>query len=185
MLERQNYISWDEYFMGVALLAAKRSKDPNRQVGACIVKDNKILATGYNGFPNGCDDSKFYWGKSEDYRRINRIDKRRKNYELKKEFYEKQVEIHDKRWFVVHAEVNAILNSDRDLKDSTIYVDLFPCNECAKAVIQAGIKEVVYMSDEDDTKTSYRAAFMMFDAMGMTIRKLEKTEFIENLMKLN
>ena len=169
MLERKNYISWDEYFMGVALLAAKRSKDPNRQVGACIVKDNKILATGYNGLPNGCNDQAFYWGKETS---DDEVDERL---------------AFNKFWYVVHAELNAILNCRLDmskLSNSTIYVDLFPCNECAKAIIQAGIKEVVYMSDEDETETSYKTAMIMFKETNVKMRKLEKTEFIENLMKL-
>jgi len=169
MLERKDHISWDEYFMGVALLAAKRSKDPSRQVGACIVRNNKILATGYNGFPTGCHDAAFYWGK-EDF-----VDEN-------KDINYYQI---DKRWYVVHAELNAILNTSVDLKDSTIYVDLFPCNECAKAIIQCGIKEVVYMSDEDKSKISYNAAKTMFECSKVAIRKLEKTEFIDKLMKLN
>ena len=114
-MKRQDYISWDEYFMGVALLAAKRSKDPNTQVGACIVdQNNVILTTGYNGFPKGCSDDEFPWNP--------------------------QGEI-TKYPFVVHAELNAILNaSGKSLRGSRLYVALFPCNECAKAIIQAGIK---------------------------------------------
>jgi len=172
MLERTNYISWDHYFMGVALLAAKRSKDPSRQVGACIVKNNKILATGYNGFPNGCSDQAFYWGKDSIAEANDTEFDERLSY--------------NKFWYVVHAELNAILNSNlNDLHDSTIYVDLFPCNECAKSIIQAGIKEVVYMSDEDETKPSYKTAVIMFKAANVKMRKLEKTEFIEGLMRLN
>jgi len=172
MLERKDYISWDEYFMGVALLAAKRSKDPSRQVGACIVRNNKILATGYNGFPNGCSDQAFYWGKESIAEKEDIEFNERLSY--------------NKFWYVVHAELNAILNSNiSDLQNSTIYVDLFPCNECAKAIIQAGIKEVVYMSDEDETKPSYKTATIMFKASGVKIKRIDKTKFIENLMKLN
>jgi len=174
MLERENHITWDEYFMGVALLAAKRSKDPNRQVGACIVKDNKILATGYNGFPTGCNDNEYFWGKREDFENVQS--------KIFPQYFNK--DLYNKHLYVVHAEVNAILNSNFNLKDSTIYVDLFPCNECAKAIIQAGIKEVVYISDEDKAKTSYQAARMMFESADVTMRKLEKTKFIENLINL-
>ena len=116
-MKRTDYISWDEYFMGVALLAAKRSKDPSTQVGACIVDDNNvILSTGYNGFPVGCSDDEFSWSRiGED----------------------------TKYAYVVHAELNAILNSGgKSLRGARLYVVLFPCNECAKAIIQSGIKEV-------------------------------------------
>ena len=115
-MKRQGYISWDEYFMGVAMLAAKRSKDPNTQVGACIVSpDNIILSTGYNGFPKGCSDDEFPWDREGS---------------------------ETKYPFVVHAELNAILNCNgKSLRDAKIYVALFPCNECAKAIIQSGIRE--------------------------------------------
>ena len=122
-MKRKDYINWDEYFMGVALLAARRSKDPNTQVGACIVnQENIILSTGYNGFPIGCSDDEFPWDRdSED----------------------------TKYPYVVHAELNAILNAHgRSLRGAKIYVALFPCNECAKAIIQSGIKEVIYLSDK-------------------------------------
>ena len=122
-MKRQDYISWDEYFMGVSLLAAKRSKDPNTQVGACIVDSNHvILSTGYNGFPLGCSDDELPWARTGE----------------------------DTKYpYVVHAELNAILNSGgKSLRDATIYVGLFPCNECAKAIIQSGIREVVYLDDK-------------------------------------
>ena len=122
-MKRADYISWDEYFMGVAMLAARRSKDPNTQVGACIVSpDNIIVSTGYNGMPKGCSDDEYPWARDGE----------------------------DTKYpYVVHAELNAILNaSGRDLRGSRIYVALFPCNECAKAIIQSGIKEVVYLSDK-------------------------------------
>ena len=121
--KREDYISWDEYFMGVAILAAKRSKDPNTQVGACIVdKNNVILTTGYNGFPKGCSDDEFPWDREGEITKYP---------------------------FVVHAELNAILNaSGKDLSGSRIYVALFPCNECAKAIIQSGISEVIYADDK-------------------------------------
>ena len=144
-MKRQDYISWDEYFMGVALLAAKRSKDPNTQVGACIVdKNNVILTTGYNGFPQGCSDDVFPW--------------------------EREGEI-TKYPFVVHAELNAILNaSGKSLRGSTLYVDLFPCNECAKAIIQSGISEIVYLSDKYADTPGTKASKRMLTAAGVKLR---------------
>ena len=124
--QRKDYLTWDEFFIGVAQLAAKRSKDPNTQVGACIVSnDNRILSVGYNGTPNGYDDKYFPWDREGD-------------------------ELETKYLYVVHAERNAILNyrgSNKDLEGAKIYVDLFPCNECAKEIIQSGIKEVYYLED--------------------------------------
>ena len=121
-MKRKDHISWDEYFMGVAMLAARRSKDPNTQVGACIVSpDNIIISTGYNGMPKGCSDDEFPWERTGEQTKYP---------------------------YVVHAELNAILNaSGRDLRGSKLYVALFPCNECAKAIIQSGVKEVLYLSD--------------------------------------
>jgi len=123
--KREDYISWDEYFMGVSILSGKRSKDPSTQVGACIIDtDKKIIATGYNGAPRGIDDEDFPWSREGDF-------------------------LDTKYAYVCHAELNAILNSTREnLKDCTIYVALFPCNECAKSIIQSGIKKVVYLSDK-------------------------------------
>ena len=114
--KRKDYISWDEYFMGVALLSGMRSKDPNTQVGACIVsQDNKILSMGYNGFPKGCDDDEFPWARTGEGNET-------------------------KYPFVTHAELNAILNyRGGSLEGAKLYVSLFPCNECAKAIIQSGI----------------------------------------------
>lgn len=137
MSKRKDYINWDDYFMGIALLAAKRSKDPNTQVGCCIAsKENVIVSVGYNGFPRGCSDDEFPWEREGDMKST-------------------------KYAYVVHAELNAILNSKgRDLSDCKLYVVLFPCNECAKAIIQSGIKEVYYMSDKyahtDGTQISKR-----------------------------
>ena len=121
-MKRTDYISWDEYFMGIAMLAARRSKDPNTQVGACIVSpDNIIISTGYNGMPKGCSDDEYSWAREGS---------------------------ETKYPYVVHAELNAILNANgRDLRGSRLYVALFPCNECAKAIIQSGVKEVIYLSD--------------------------------------
>ena len=147
-MKRKGYISWDEYFMGVAMLAAKRSKDPNTQVGACIVsQDNIILSTGYNGFPTGCSDDEFPWER----------------------------EGNDTKYpFVVHAELNAILNCNgKSLKGSKIYVALFPCNECAKAIIQSGIGEVIYLSDKYASTAATLASKRMLDAAGVSYRQLE------------
>lgn len=129
-------ISWDEYFMGLAHLSALRSKDPNTQVGACIVdNDNKVVSIGYNGMPRGCSDEEFPWTRQGDF-------------------------LNSKYAYVVHAELNAILNSPRSLAGCTLYVSLFPCNECAKAIIQSGIKKIVYESDKyngnDDNIASKR-----------------------------
>ena len=153
MDKREGYISWDEYFMGVALLAAQRSKDPSTQVGACIVDgDKRILSTGYNGFPHGCSDDDFPW---------NRDDTKGET----------------KYQFVVHAELNAILNaSGKDLHGSTVYVALFPCNECAKAIIQSGIKEVVYLSDKYHDTPSTVASRRMLNAAGVKLTQLKPTK---------
>ena len=147
-MKRTNYISWDEYFMGVALLAAQRSKDPNTQVGACIVsQDNIILSTGYTGLPNGCSDDEFPW--------------------------ERQGE-ETKYPYVVHAELNAILNSGgRVLKGAKLYVALFPCNECAKAIIQCGIREVIYLSDKYADTDNVRASKRMLRSAGVIYRQLD------------
>lgn len=152
-MKRTDYISWDEYFMGIALLSAKRSKDSNTQVGACIVSDeNKILSVGYNGMPTGCDDDKMPWEREGE-------------------------PLETKYPFVCHAELNAILNrSSGSLKNARIYVSLFPCNECAKAIIQSGIKEVVYMEDKYADTDVVKASKMMFSMTGVKMRKYEPTE---------
>ena len=154
-MKRQNYISWDEYFIGVAMLAALRSKDPNTQVGACIVsQDNIIISTGYNGLPNGCSDDVYPWDREGE---------------------------ETKYPFVVHAELNAILNANgRDLRGSRLYVALFPCNECAKAIIQSGVKEVLYLSDKYADSPATRASKRMMDSAGVKYRQLHpKTRRIE------
>ena len=149
-------ISWDKYFMGIAVLSAKRSKDRNTQVGACIVKDKKIIGIGYNGFPNGINDDELSWDNEGEY-------------------------LETKYPYVVHAEQNAIFNSIGDLKGSTIYVGLFPCNECAKAIIQNGIKEIVYLSDKYKDTDSYIASRLMLHKAKVKTRqlKLEKKIVIE------
>ena len=146
-MKRQGYISWDEYFMGIAMLAAHRSKDPSTQVGACIVsQDNIIISTGYNGMPKGCSDDVFPWDREG---------------------------AETKYPYVVHAELNAILNANgRDLRDSRVYVALFPCNECAKAIIQSGVKEVVYLSNKYKDTMATMASRRMLDAAGVTCRQL-------------
>ena len=153
-MKDNDYISWDEYFMGVALLSAKRSKDPNTKVGACIVNQKKrIVGIGYNGFPMGCDDEIFPWVNTKD---INMLD--------------------TKYPYVVHAEANAILNSNiSTLEGATLYVSLFPCNDCAKLIIQSGIKHIVYMDDKYKNDSSNIASRRMFDASGVTYTKLGKT----------
>lgn len=141
-MKRENYLSWDEYFMGVAMLAAGRSKDPNTQVGACIVSpENIIISTGYNGMPKGCSDDEFPWARTGE---------------------------ETKYPFVVHAELNAILNANgRDLRGSRLYVALFPCNECAKAIIQSGVREVLYLSDKYADTPATIASKRMMDAAGV------------------
>ena len=147
--KRSDYISWDDYFMAVALLSAQRSKDPNTQVGACIVnRQKRIVGVGYNGFPTGCSDDTLPWCREGDF-------------------------LDTKYPYVCHAELNAILNSvPGNLTNCIIYTALFPCNECAKVIIQAGIHEVVYLSDKYADTDSVRAAKTMFDQAGVACRKL-------------
>ena len=150
--KRTDYISWDEYFMGIAMLSGMRSKDPNTQVGACIVsRDNKILSMGYNGFPIGCSDDDFPW--------------------------EREGEPLDNKYFYsTHSELNAILNyRGGSLEGSKLYVSLFPCNECAKAIIQSGIKTVIYDSDKYNGTPAVTASKMMFQAAGVEFRKYVPT----------
>ena len=150
MAKRKGYISWDEYFMGVALLSAQRSKDPGTQVGACIVnRKNKIVGAGYNGTPIGCNDDDFPWEK-------------------KGEFLE------TKYPYICHAELNAILNNiGMDLHGCKIYTALFPCNECTKAIIQSGINEVIYLSDKYSNNDSFIASKIMMEKAGVSYRKVE------------
>ena len=146
-MKRTDYINWDEYFMGVAMLAARRSKDPNTQVGACIVSgENIIISTGYNGMPKGCSDDEFPWDREGEQTKYP---------------------------YVVHAELNAILNANgRDLRGSKLYVALFPCNECAKAIIQSGVREVVYLSDKYKDTMGNFASKKMLDAAGVKYTQL-------------
>lgn len=155
--KRAGYISWDEYFMGVADLSGMRSKDPNTQVGACIVsEDNKIMSMGYNGFPNGCSDDEFPWAR-----------------EVKGENGDPY---NTKYLYVTHSELNAILNyRGGSLEGSKLYVTLFPCNECAKAIIQAGIKTIIYKEDKYPDSPSVRASKRMLNAAGVRYYQYEKT----------
>jgi len=147
-MKRKDYITWDAYFMGIALLSTERSKDPNTSVGACIVsRDNKILSVGYNGMPIGCSDDDFPWDREG-------------------------VPLDTKYLYVCHAELNAILNySGTDMKGAKIYTTLFPCNECTKAIIQKGIKEIIYMSDKYAEIDSIKASKRMLDAAGVSYRQ--------------
>ena len=147
-MKRENYLSWQEYFMGIAFLSAKRSKDPVTQVGACIVMDDKIIGIGYNGFPRGNNDDNMPWGKEGEY-------------------------LETKYPYVVHAELNAILNSNKSVKDATIYVTHFPCNECSKAIIQSGISKVVYFSDKHKDKDSTKASIRMLENAGIEVEKID------------
>jgi dCMP deaminase len=149
MSARKDYITWDEYFMGVALLSGLRSKDPSTQVGACIVNSqNKIVGAGYNGLPIGCSDEDFPWEKQGDF-------------------------LDTKYPYVCHAELNAILNNiGMDLSGCRIYTALFPCNECSKAIIQSGIKEIVFLSDKYDGTDVSIASKKMLDTAGVAYRKV-------------
>ncbi|MEE1238963.1 MAG: dCMP deaminase family protein [Acutalibacteraceae bacterium] len=147
-MKREDYLSWDEYFMGIALLSSMRSKDPSTQVGACIVNSEKrILSVGYNGMPRCCSDDEFPWGKEEN-------------------------PLNSKYLYVCHAELNAILNcASGNVRGCTVFTTLFPCNECAKAIIQSGIAEVVYMSDKYSDSDSVLASKRMFTTAGVKFRE--------------
>ena len=148
--KRTDYLTWDEYFMAVALLSGQRSKDPNTQVGACVVNpQNKVVGVGYNGFPWGCSDDKLPWGREGDY-------------------------LDTKYPYVCHAELNAVLNSiTYDLKGCRIYVALFPCNECTKVIVQAGIKEIIYLSDKYENTDSVRASKVILNQSEVTFRRFK------------
>ena len=151
--KRKDYISWDEYFMGVAKMSALRSKDPNTQVGACIVSDdNKILSMGYNGLPRGCSDDEFPWAREGD-------------------------PLDNKYMYTAHSELNAILNyRGGSLDNAKLYVTLFPCNECAKAIIQAGIKTLVYECDKYADTASVIASKRMLNAAGVRYYQYQHTD---------
>ncbi len=148
--KRTDYINWDEYFMAIAQLSAKRSKDPSTQVGACIVNSKKrIIGIGYNGFPIGCSDDLLPWDREGDF-------------------------LDTKYPYVCHAEMNAITNSSNktQLEGASIYVSLFPCNECAKLIVQVGMKEVVYLSDKYSETDVFIAARKIFEMAGVRMRQL-------------
>ena len=142
-------LNWDEYFMSLAHLSAVRSKDPSTQVGAVIVdSNNRVLGLGYNGFPRGCDDNKFPWEREGEY-------------------------LDTKYAYVVHAELNAILNANKLIENCRLYVSLFPCNECSKAIIQSGIKEIIYESDKYKDLDQFKASKKMLEAAGVKLRQLD------------
>ena len=156
-MKRTDYISWDEYFMGISLLSGMRSKDPSTQVGACIVdSDNRIVSIGYNGFLNGCSDEDFPWEREGDF-------------------------LNTKYHYVVHAEQNAILNArGKNLEGCRIYVNLFPCHDCARNIIQSGIKKVYYLEDKYKDTDSIKASQFMFEkAKVECIRLKPRTDKIE------
>ncbi len=156
-----NVLTWDEYFMGLAHLSALRSKDPNTQVGAAIVDENhRVVSVGYNGFPTGVSDDEFPWSREGDV-------------------------LTSKYAFVVHAELNAILNSQRSVRGCTIYVSLFPCNECAKAIIQSGIKKIVYESDKYNGVDTNIASKRMLKAAGVELVRISNTISIQVEKKIN
>lgn len=162
-MKRIGYLSWNGYFMGIALLSAQRSKDSNTQVGACIVsEENKILSVGYNGMPIGCSDDEMPWGKEGEA-------------------------LDTKYPYVCHAELNAILNyNGGSLKGAKLYTTLFPCNECAKAIIQSGIKEIVYLEDKYATTDSVKASKKMFDLVHISYKpyKMENKDITLKLQKM-
>ncbi len=151
-MKREDYLSWDEYFMGIALLSAMRSKDPSTQVGACIVNDeNRIMSVGYNGMPKCCSDDVFPWSRDGEG-------------------------LDSKYLYVCHAELNAILNCGLgNVRGCTVYTTLFPCNECAKAIIQSGIKNIVYMSDKYAETDGVKASKKMFTTAGVSFRQYQST----------
>nr|WP_315044821.1 dCMP deaminase family protein [uncultured Leptotrichia sp.] len=158
MSKREDYLSWDEYFMGIAFLSGMRSKDPSTQVGACIIdEDKKIIGIGYNGFPMGSSDDMMPWEREGDF-------------------------LETKYPYVVHAELNAILNSIKSLKNSTIYVTHFPCNECAKAIVQSGIKKVVYFSDKHKDLETTKASKKILENANIEIShiNLDKEKIVIN-----
>ncbi len=152
-MKRHNAISWTAYFMGIAHLSALRSKDPSTQVGAVIVDDeHKVVSIGYNGFPRGINDDDYPWEREGET-------------------------LETKYPYVVHAELNAILNAPRSIKDCSIYVSLFPCHECAKAIIQSGIKEIVYESDKYADTDSVKASKRM--CLDANVKLTETSENVE------
>lgn len=163
--KRQDYLSWDEYFIGIVALTAMRSKDPNTQVGACIASaDNRVLSVGYNGAPNGFDDDDFPWDREGE-------------------------PLETKYPYVCHSELNAILNfrgNMRELQGARIYVHYFPCVKCSQAIIQAGISEVIYLHDFDHESkdVEVEASVRMFKKSGVKYRQYHPTNHKEIVLKL-
>lgn len=156
-----NHLTWEQYFMAIAMVSSQRSKDPNTKVGACIINpDNKIVGIGYNGMPIGCDDSVMPWERSA------------------------ESQLDTKYPFVVHSELNAILNSIKDLHGCTLYVTLFPCNECAKAIIQSGIKKVIYYENKYPDSDSVKAAEILFRVAKIPVEPYNKSDAILALAPL-
>ena len=153
--KRQNYFSWDETFMQIAKVISERSKDPNTQTGACIVNQNNIIiGVGYNGFPRGCSDDELPWGRDGEFC--------------------------DKKYaFVVHAEANALMNTNGSTKNAKVYCTLFPCNECAKHIIQSGIKEVIYESDKYHDDKIWEASRKMLDLANIKYRQYKPINIIK------
>ena len=152
-MKRTDYLSWDAYFMGIALLSAQRSKDEHTQVGACIVnQENKVVSVGYNGMPTGCHDDEMPWEREGGF-------------------------LDTKYAYVCHAELNAILNRNAaSLRGCRLYVTLFPCNECAKAIIQSGIREVIYLDNKYANSESTKASVQMFALAGVSCRAYESMQ---------
>ena len=149
-MKRLDILNWDNYFMAIAHLSALRSKDPSTQVGACIVdNDNHVVSIGYNGLPNGCSDDEFPWSRDGE-------------------------NLDTKYPYVVHAELNAILNSQKSVKGCSIYVSLFPCNECAKAIIQSGINKIIYESDKYFDTDAVIASKRMLKSSNVQLVQLDK-----------
>lgn len=162
--QRKEYLSWDEYFMAIAKLSSYRSKDPSTRVGACIVDSkNRILSIGYNGAPNGFEDNVFPWDREG-------------------------VPLETKYLYVCHAEMNAILNfrgNKKDLENAKLYVDLFPCNECAKLIIQSGIKKVIYLSDKYKDQDNFIASKILFDKCGVSYEPLKESKTKKLVIELD
>ena len=152
--KREEYLSWNDYFMQLAILSSKRSKDPSSQVGACIVNsDNRIVGIGYNGLPKGMNDDTFNWSRNNDF-------------------------LYSKYPYICHAEMNAILNSNETLKlkDTTIYTTLYPCNECTKLIIQSGIKKVIYLENKYPDKDSFIASANMLKECGIIVEQFTQSD---------
>jgi dCMP deaminase len=155
-----DHISWDEYFMSIAILVSLRSKDPSSKVGAVLVQDNKILGTGYNGFPSGCDESRFPWDREVDSKGW----------------------INTKYPYVIHAEANALMNTVAERREAELYVTMHPCNECAKLLIQGGVRQVTYLSDKHHESEAFVAARKLLEVTGVVVKKMDPARLNIDLM---